>query len=106
LRWQKKNRDKCNLISKRTSDKLRKDVIAGLGGVCTCCGEKNFKFLTLDHLYGGGKGHRKLRGGNNSRIYRDVRDEGFPKDKYRVLCYNCNCAIGVYGICPHQEDKV
>ena len=26
---------------------------------------------------------------------------GFPEG-FRVLCHNCNQAIGVYGACPHQ----
>jgi hypothetical protein len=25
---------------------------------------------------------------------------GFP-DGYRVLCHNCNMALGQYGYCPH-----
>jgi hypothetical protein len=30
--------------------------------------------------------------------------QGFPnKDRYQVLCYNCNCAKDKNGICPHKN---
>jgi hypothetical protein len=27
---------------------------------------------------------------------------GTPHPDYRVLCHNCNTALGFYGYCPHQ----
>lgn len=35
-------------------------------------------------------------------VYKRVIEEGFP-DTYRLLCWNCNCAIGIYGECPHKN---
>lgn len=30
------------------------------------------------------------------------RRNGYPKG-FRVLCHNCNMAIGFYGYCPHSR---
>jgi hypothetical protein len=72
-----------------------------------CCGINKVEFLTLDHIYNDGAEERKLlnpnmRGGVG--LYRYLRDKGFPnKDRYQVLCYNCNCAKDKHGICPHKN---
>jgi hypothetical protein len=29
----------------------------------------------------------------------------FPRDKYRLLCHNCNMAFGLYGYCPHERER-
>ena len=80
---------------------LRTTVIQKLGGTCACCGETEAIFLCLDHIKGGGrKEYVSLNG--TLGIYRQVRDEGYPKDKYRVLCWNCNAALGLHGYCPHS----
>lgn len=92
-----------NEASRKSSLKSKVDVITRLGGKCVCCGETSIEFLTIDHIYGGGTSHRKLLGSKG--IYRDIRKQNYPKDKYRVLCFNCNCAIGAWGYCPHQKLK-
>jgi hypothetical protein len=81
----------------------RKLVVAGLGGKCWCCGEKEVKFLNIDHILGGGTKDRSTIN-NNQLIDRIIR-EGLPKSKYRVLCYNCNIAISILGYCPHHPRK-
>ena len=68
------------------------------GPRCACCGEDTFQFLTIDHIEGGGRQHRTRSGPD---IYKTLKAEGYP-DGFQVLCYNCNCAKGVYGKCPHQ----
>jgi hypothetical protein len=80
--------------------KERDEFLAAYGNKCDCCGEEEKEFLSLDHINGGGYKHRKSTGTN---IYVVARREGYPKDKYRVLCYNCNLSIGFYGYCPHQK---
>ena len=39
------------------------------------------------------------------RAMNQACDAGFPKDKYRLLCHNCNQSMGWYGYCPHQKEK-
>lgn len=67
---------------------------------CACCGENHFEFLAVDHINGSGTKHRKQIGGS-SYFYSWLKREGFPKG-YRVLCHNCNQALGIFGYCPHQ----
>ena len=83
---------------------LRNEVIDAYGGKCACCGETHREFLSIDHIEGGGGSHRRTLAetGNYSRkLYPFLKAEGFPKDKYRLLCMNCNWARMMYGHCPH-----
>lgn len=90
--------------SRRYKAKLRSDLLAAYGGKCACCGESTPEFLALDHIGGGGtKERRGLKVSTSSGMYRHVRNLGYPKDRYRLLCHNCNCAIGWYGSCPHAR---
>uniref|UniRef100_A0A6M3JIG2 Uncharacterized protein n=1 Tax=viral metagenome TaxID=1070528 RepID=A0A6M3JIG2_9ZZZZ len=82
--------------------KLKQRVIETYGGKCTCCGETHFEFLGIDHVYGGGKAHRDSLRKVGNEIYRWLELQGFPKDKFRLLCHNCNISLGQYGYCPHQ----
>lgn len=80
---------------------LKHEVFSHYGGCfCSCCGEKYFEFLTIDHVNGGGGKHRKEMGQGYS-IYPWLKKHGFPSG-YRVLCYNCNCCLGFYGYCAHD----
>ena len=72
---------------------LRMNVIDGYGGKCEFCGEDNPHFLTIDHINGRGAKDRKMIGGSY-KFYKKLRDENYPRDNYRLLCYNCNCALG------------
>ena len=92
------------------SNKLKKKFVDGYGGKCTCCGESELRFLTIEHINHDGKQHRiaingsKDKGGKN--IYRDVIRQGFP-NIYTVLCINCNFAKKHKNPCPHElEDKI
>lgn len=68
---------------------------------CGCCGESHFEFLSLDHINGGGHKHRKSLKYKN--LYRHLKQNNWP-DGYRILCMNCNFAIGKYGDCPHSKE--
>ncbi len=82
---------------------LKKECIEAYGGKCVCCGEKQLEFLTIDHTGGNGSEHRKAISPNfrGTNFYLWLKRNGWPKKDYRLLCYNCNCAIGHYGRCPH-----
>lgn len=88
----------------RYARRLRLKVLRHYGGEppsCAClgCDETRFEFLAIDHVDGGGRKHRQeITGG----IYRWLVRSGFP-DGYRVLCHNCNQALGNFGYCPHQR---
>lgn len=70
---------------------------------CECCKEDILEFLSIDHIHGGGGKHRQQTvnsGGSN--FYRWLRKQNYPSG-YRVLCHNCNQAIGAFGKCPHKS---
>jgi hypothetical protein len=76
---------------------------------CECCGESHIEFLTIDHINGDGAKERRemkaaglnaAKGGHE--FYCLLEKRGFPAG-YRVLCFNCNCARGFFGECPHER---
>lgn len=97
------NRDNILLQKKRIDRALKQEMVGAYGGKCKCCGETIIEFLTIDHINGDGSEHRK-RLGKGRKIYADIKAQGFPKDKYRLLCFNCNITLGFYGYCPHHPE--
>lgn len=84
--------------------RLKNEVLDGYGARCTCCGESNRGFLSVDHVDGGGTAHRKLVGGG-IMLYLDIIKRGFPAD-FQILCFNCNLGRAYnQGTCPHQADQ-
>ncbi len=122
--WQEANRDKTSEYQKtyylanpekfkakqvkRTAD-IRNEVLNAYGGVCACCGETEAMFLTVDHIFDdGAEERRRLFGTRVGRgtpaMYRWLKKNGFPKDRYRLMCFNCNCGRARNGgTCPHQQ---
>ena len=93
------------LRRRRENDRQAKQaVVDAYGGQCVCCGESQIEFLTIDHINNDGALHRR-RVGKGRRIYRDLIAQGFPKDNYRLLCFNCNITRGFYGYCPHKPEE-
>jgi hypothetical protein len=77
---------------KRYRAKLKLGIIDAYGGSCSLCGEPHQEFLVVDHINGGGKVHRKKLRESGQDLYVMLRDSGYPKDEYRLLCFNCNDA--------------
>lgn len=75
---------------------------------CACCGTVEIDFLTLDHINGGGRRHQdELEAAGYTRgsgIFKWLADKNYPIG-FRVLCFNCNCARGIYGRCPHEGEQ-
>lgn len=66
---------------------------------CSCCKESNIEFLTVDHINGGGHKHRK----EIKNLYSWLKRNHYP-DGFRILCMNCNFALGKFGYCPHNKN--
>ena len=99
--------DEIRAMQKRNRDRLKLEVLAAYGTVCSCCGEGNPLFLTIDHLNGDGKAHRvEARGNGAAGLYPWLRRQGFPQDLGLVVaCFNCNSGRAVNGgVCPHVEE--
>lgn len=108
MKWQKANLEKCSEKTRRHRAKLRHDMIVAYGGKCKCCGETEYRFLTLDHINQDGaieRGYRKNgKHKNNYSVWYRLKRTGWPKKNHQVLCYNCNCGRAFNnGICPHKE---
>lgn len=88
----------------RNDRKVKQEAIEQYGGKCECCGESRFEFLTIDHKDGDGAAHRREM--NFGSVYRWLKRNGYPKDKFRLLCFNCNCARGFFGYCPHETERM
>ena len=71
---------------------------------CQCCGERRYEFLSLDHIEGNGRKHRAEMSKDKTFISRWLKQNNYPPG-FRVLCHNCNLAIGAFGYCPHELEK-
>jgi hypothetical protein len=95
--------------------RIKYDILSYYSGgkpSCECCHKSELEFLALDHKNGGGNKHRYElcnrrkspgRSPAGDIMYQWVRHNGFPPG-FRVLCQDCNFAIGVFGYCPHQNE--
>mgnify|MGYP001584267129 FL=1 len=88
--------------------RIRAEFLEAYGGRCSCCGESEPRFLTIEHLRGDGEIHRRSLGrgigrGRASAVYQDLKRRGWPKDGYTIMCWNCNMARRFGRGCPHQE---
>lgn len=105
--WRKKNVQHVRDLQKKYRDARRESVLAYYGSLCICCGEKEIKFLCIDHINGGGNEHRremtKNKSGNGGNIYYWLVKNNFPPG-FQILCHNCNMAKGFYGECPHSKN--
>lgn len=133
-RWYYKNQDqqrvrlKTYARERRVTDPLtvrsqatayrrqrRQEMIDAYGGCCACCGEREFAFLTLDHINGDGAADRRSHMRNPSShaqqapahaqdaIVRELRAAGWPKDgRFRILCWNCQWGWRRPEGCPNQ----
>lgn len=102
-RWYVRNKEQHNRSTRLRYFNLRTDALIAYGGACECCNERHTEFLCIDHKNGGGNQERKTVSAR--RLLNKLKQEGYPKDKYRCLCHNCNFAIGLLGYCPHSNLK-
>lgn len=94
-------------MTKRRKVKLR--ILRHYGTKCACCGDENVEFLTIDHINNDGSIRRKehkSKTGMNFNLYRWLIRNNFPQGDFRTLCFNCNCARGAYGYCPHEKNRI
>jgi hypothetical protein len=112
--WRMKNAQKINARTRAIHREKRLQVLNLLGGNCECCGESQYEFMAIDHRFGDGAAHRKSMKGKNSslnginffnRILKEIKDKT-DGNRYRILCHNCNSAIGWYGHCPHEKTTL
>ncbi len=111
---QRKHIYTCNIChnqkQKDNYKECRSLVFDHYGRICKCCPIGDVlpeEFLTIDHVNNDGNLQRRDRKAGsivNLIGKQNIRDGNFPKD-LQTLCWNCNCAKGVSGMCPHQVEK-
>lgn len=109
---QKSYKKRCEKAKDYSRTKGRKNralwwnqVLQHYGAKCSCCGETERMFLTLDHVNNDGYQHRLPSGGRMKaeKLYRWLILNNFPEG-YQILCWNCNCGKHRNGgICPHTS---
>lgn len=102
-KYGKDNLEKLNILKRNHLKQVGLEGIEVYGSKCACCGEDRNEFLTLDHI-NGKKDESKRKTGQ--KAWARLKSLGWPKDNYQILCFNCNCAKGIYGICPHQNGGI
>jgi hypothetical protein len=84
--------DKTNITnSQRHYIKLWKKANIFFGN-CAMCGCDNLKFLTIDHVNGGGAKLRRSGEKSGVNLLKQFNSSGWPEDlklKYQILCFNC-----------------
>jgi hypothetical protein len=104
--WWAANKEYAKVKTKEHRRRLREELLAAYGGCCTCCGEARFEFLAIDHINGDGARERSRNGGLvGERMARWLRANGYPRDRYQLLCHNCNFAKGKDRTCPHVLER-
>ncbi len=87
-KYNKLKREK--IILKYTNGKLQ----------CNCCNVTGIEFLCIDHINNDGNKQRK-EFKSISSFYSWIIKNNYP-DTLQILCWNCNSAKQIYGICPHK----
>lgn len=104
--WQKRNPEKIKAKCKRTNARLKLTVFQHYGMECACCGEKDIRFFSIDHINGNGAEHRRDPNiGSGTNMYAWLIRNHFPPG-FQTLCYQCNLAKHFNKFCPHQEFDV
>jgi hypothetical protein len=90
--------------ARRYRHEVKQRAMDGYGGKCSCCGETELAFLTLDHINNDGAAHRKELGyAGGQSFYHWVIKNDFPS-LLQVLCWNCNEGRRFNdGVCPHRR---
>jgi hypothetical protein len=103
--WRIENKEKIANDKREYNKQLKIDFLNAYGNKCSCCGELEPKFLTLEHLKGRNETDKRPSGKKmtGTRMYMKAKKLGYP-DYYTILCFNCNSAKGLFGFCPHTKN--
>lgn len=79
-------------------ERPKREVFDAYGGArCIYCGCTDFDALNLEHRYDDGH-EDKRRGLAGQKLYRHLRDTGYPQGRFDVACANCNSIKKIRGL--------
>lgn len=87
------NKDRFAHYAANYRDQLKLEMIEAYGGACIDCGEEDPIVLTLDHINDDAHIEIEEYGINNRgghKHYARLKKEGWPKERFQLLCCNCN----------------
>jgi len=96
-------REERNVYFRDYRKQLKEKLVAGYGGACRCCNQKEVAFLTIDHINNNGAEERRNGHRTSTALYRRLVRNNFPGG-YQLLCWNCNAAKQYNGGCPHKIE--
>jgi hypothetical protein len=79
------------------------DVLNRYGAVCICCSESDPDKLVMDHINSGGSKEKKSYPSRN--VYLFLKGKEPDRNKFQVLCQNCNQAKAFLGQCSHIKKN-
>ena len=100
-------RQKVNAGLKAARDRVKETVYQAYGGwKCSCCGETERAFLSIDHINNDGASNRRKHGHvTGEMMHRWLIRNNFQSG-FQVLCMNCNWGKRMNGnVCPHQVGR-
>jgi hypothetical protein len=76
--------------SRKDRAQLRIESLAEYGGKCIRCGISDARVLDLDHINNDGASERRKNGRHGWALMRWLKKHGYPKDRFQLMCRNCN----------------
>jgi 5-methylcytosine-specific restriction endonuclease McrA len=73
--------------------RLKAEMVEEYGGKCLHCGIADPDVLTLDHINDDSHVEKEEYGENargGHKIYAKLKQQGWPKERFQLLCFNCN----------------
>lgn len=88
LKYYEKIKERVRIYSQKKYSGRRKRIIDALGGKCIRCGFTDIRALQIDHVNGhGGRERKSTINFSHDRYERMIMEN---KDRYQILCANCN----------------
>ena len=88
-----KNKNRYAFYNAEQRDRLRLELVEAYGGKCISCGFNNPLALIIDHIDDDAYVEKELYGLNargGHKHYWRLKAAGWPKDRFQLLCHNCN----------------
>ncbi len=96
------------ILHRAVENKNKKECLAEYSNAdkpkCVCCGYDQIDGLSLDHIKNRNDPiYADEPDEHGDKIYRHLRNLGYPEGNHQTMCFNCNGAKTDFGYCPHEK---